>query len=233
MFAWAVQRKIVCDNPVTQTRKLPESRRKDIRIPTIAEIKAVILAAPVQFKQQWTLQMMLGARPGEIDGLKWDDVFLSAGIVRLWTRKTSGGHERGRTVALNKTAHDILSALQAKRGERKRPYVFPNPKTGEPYKDRHTFRLACVDAGVEPFHRHALRHFAASTLLERGIVGIKDLQELLGHTNAATTELYIHQLQRSIDHKRGITEALDGVLEDKKEGTVHVTSTPKEKADQS
>ncbi|MFC2047677.1 tyrosine-type recombinase/integrase [Chloroflexota bacterium] len=45
-------------------------------------------------------------------------------------------------------------------------------------------------AGLENLHAHTLRHKFATDLLERG-ANIKQVQELLGHENLATTEVYL------------------------------------------
>ena len=45
-------------------------------------------------------------------------------------------------------------------------------------------------AGLTDFHAHSARHKFATDLLERG-VNIKVVQELLGHQNLATTEIYL------------------------------------------
>jgi len=45
-------------------------------------------------------------------------------------------------------------------------------------------------AGLDDFHAHSMRHKFATDLLERG-ANIKQVQELLGHENLATTEVYL------------------------------------------
>jgi len=45
-------------------------------------------------------------------------------------------------------------------------------------------------AGLDGFHAHTIRHKFATDLLERG-ANIKQVQELLGHENLATTEVYL------------------------------------------
>lgn len=45
-------------------------------------------------------------------------------------------------------------------------------------------------AGLDGFHCHSIRHKFATDLLERG-ANIKVVQELLGHENLATTEVYL------------------------------------------
>jgi len=67
--------------------------------------------------------------------------------------------------------------------------------------DEKVFKLkpACISnkirqfakkAGLNGFHTHTMRHKFATDLLERG-ANIKQLQELLGHENLATTEVYL------------------------------------------
>ncbi|MFC2017193.1 tyrosine-type recombinase/integrase [Chloroflexota bacterium] len=45
-------------------------------------------------------------------------------------------------------------------------------------------------AGLDGFHTHTMRHKFATDLLERG-ANVKQVQELLGHDNLATTEVYL------------------------------------------
>ena len=52
-------------------------------------------------------------------------------------------------------------------------------------------------AGLDDFHCHSLRHKYATDLLERG-VNLKIVQELLGHENIATTEVYLSIADNSL-----------------------------------
>ena len=51
-------------------------------------------------------------------------------------------------------------------------------------------RLFAKKAGISGFHTHSMRHKFACDLLERG-ANLKQVQELLGHENLATTEVYL------------------------------------------
>jgi integron integrase len=100
-------------------------------------------------------------------------------------------------------------------------YVFPapataiDPRTG--VRRRHhlsesviqkAVRRASKSAGIEkPAHPHAFRHSFATHMLERG-ADIRTVQELLGHKDVRTTEIYTHVLNRGV---RGVTSPLDSL----------------------
>jgi integrase len=73
--------------------------------------------------------------------------------------------------------------------------VFVNPITGEKYEYRDKFIKTLIKkASVKPFMYHNLRHFGASILASSG-AGIGDIQGILGHSQASTTDGYIQSLR--------------------------------------
>jgi len=72
-------------------------------------------------------------------------------------------------------------------------------KDMEPDEKIFKLKAACISnkirqfakkAGLNGFHAHTMRHKFATSLLEKG-ANIKVVQELLGHENLATTEVYL------------------------------------------
>ncbi len=100
-------------------------------------------------------------------------------------------------------------------------YVFPasrlshDPRSGARRRHHLTespiqkaVRRAAQAAGVEkPVSPHAFRHSFATHMLERG-ADIRTVQELLGHKDVRTTEIYTHVLNRGV---RGVVSPLDGL----------------------
>ena len=67
-----------------------------------------------------------------------------------------------------------------------------------------SWTLACEDAGVPLFELHGLRHIWATTLWAGGL-DLADVQELVGHTTARTTERYAIPRRRSWGPSRSST----------------------------
>lgn len=129
-----------------------------------------------------------GIRISELVGVNTKDIDFISDIV-----KVMGKGRKERIVPIGEHA---LSAIRAYLEKRKKQAdaVFLN-KNGARITDRGVrivvakyIRLASIRKGVSP---HTLRHSFATHLLNRG-ADLRSVQELLGHANLSTTQIYTH-----------------------------------------
>ena len=151
----------------------------------------------------YVLAVHTGMRQGELFNLRWDDVDLERGVLRVKGTKTARSR---RTVKLSETAIEALTGHLTRQLEeidrvgslwRENGLVFATG-IGTPL-NRHnvtqrSFKPLLERAGLPQIRFHDLRHTCATILLSRG-VHAKFVQELLGHaTIAITLDTYSHVL---------------------------------------
>ena len=145
------------------------------------------------------VEVMLGAglRVSEVCNLMPRDVDLKRGVVRV--NQGKGG--RDRIVPFDDTTRGWLAAWAEKRKERGfdgRRALFLTLRKGEAGKKllprfcQMLIRRLAKQAGIErKCSPHTLRHSYATQMLKSGL-NLRELQELLGHQNVSTTEIYLH-----------------------------------------
>ncbi len=123
------------------------------------------------------------------------------GDRRVLTIKGKGGRER--LVPLNPAAREALDRYLAVSGRfDNSPWLFAS-KSAEGHVTRQGFALdlkeLALEAGLDPerVSPHVLRHAFASHLLDRG-ADLRAVQQLLGHADISTTEIYTHVLQERL-----------------------------------
>ncbi len=204
LFNFGKKKKLVLENPTDDLDFLPVEKKLK-HVPSPNEIDKLIAVAEKETGQEigdylWAVRETL-ARVSEINCLTWDDVSFRDRYVVLYTRKKRGGHLTPRKVPMTQKLFEVLSRRHAERDPSK-PWVFWhsywNNKSGErlegPYKNRRkTLRTLCKKAGVKYSGFHALRHSGAS-IMENSNVPVGAIQNILGHENRSTTEIYLHTL---------------------------------------
>ncbi|HEY3980302.1 MAG TPA: site-specific integrase, partial [Streptosporangiaceae bacterium] len=177
-----------------------------------------------------------GLRPGEMLGLRWDDVDMSEGIIRVRKcLKALPGPDgkrvltladlktvrSRRTMQLPRDAEIVLRTLRAQQArDRLRlgaaytdaGLVFAMESGGArwPQDVALQFGSLCKRAGLgKGWHPHETRHTWVSVLSEGG-VDIEDIADAAGHVNSTVTRtVYRHQLADKITKA---SAAMDGIL---------------------
>lgn len=191
------------ENPAAEL-ELPRRTRRLPRALSPSEAERLIDAAagttPRALRDRALVELLYGAglRVSEAVGLDKNGVDLDQRLVRTIGK---GGKER--VVPVGRQAVEALRRYLG-RGRphldrRHRPELFLNAQGG-PLTRAGAFlilRKLAAKAGLEPdrVHPHLLRHSFATHLLEGG-ADLRSVQEMLGHADLATTELYTHVTDR-------------------------------------
>jgi len=188
--------------PVNHAENLSLPRRWQ-RLPkalSAAEIdqllKPLPVVTPASLCDQAVLELAYasGLRLAELRNLRLEQLHLDAGFVNV-----IGKGNKERVVPVGRTAVAALNRyLEAGRPKLVTPKSPANvflTQRGTPFaavtlwlRIRNRVRLAGVERPVTP---HMLRHSFATHLLEHG-ADLRVIQELLGHANISTTEIYTH-----------------------------------------
>ena len=136
------------------------------------------------------LLMLTGCRLGEVRTLRWENVDLEAGELRLPDSKTGA-----RMVPLSRAAASVLAALPR---DPDNPWVIAGRKPGAHLTDlQHPWRRIRARAGLGDVRIHDLRHSFASRALALG-ESLPMIGKLLGHTQVQTTARYAHLARDSV-----------------------------------
>ena len=191
------------DNPAAEL-DLPRRRRTLPRTLSPLEAERLVEAAsgtsPRDLRDRALVELLYGAglRVSEAVGLDKSSVDLDARLVRC-----VGKGSKERVVPIGRQAVQALRRYMS-RGRpfldaRHRPELFLNAKGGGLTRAGAflILRRLAAKAGLEPerVHPHLLRHSFATHLLEGG-ADLRSVQEMLGHADLATTELYTHVSDR-------------------------------------
>jgi integrase/recombinase XerD len=194
---------LVQENPAAAL-ELPRRRRQLPRTLSAGEAERLLEAAagtaPRALRDRALAELLYGAglRVSEAVGLERGGVDLEQRVVRA-----IGKGDRERVVPIGRAAAEALRRYLA-RGRphldrRHRPELFLNAQGG-PLTRAGAFlilRRLAEKAGLEPdrVHPHLLRHSFATHLLDGG-ADLRSVQEMLGHADLSTTELYTHVSDR-------------------------------------
>ena len=133
------------------------------------------------------LLMMTGCRKNEITRLRWDELFLEEGVLKLKDSKTGK-----KEVTLSDDANQILAAAPPNESD----YIFPGKDGIEPIQGlQKIWHRIRGKAGLQDVRIHDLRHTFASVAVSSG-TPLYEVGRLLGHASIQSTQRYAH-LERS------------------------------------
>ena len=201
--AWATRRGLLTTDPASRLqvpkakRTLPAVLRQD---QALAAMAAAVLGAeqrdPIALRDRLIVELLYatGIRVSELCGLDVDDVDTGRNLLRVL-----GKGNKQRTVPFGRPA---LAAIKDWLADG-RPHLVvsdsgpglllgPRGRRLDPRQARTVVHqtVGAVD-GAPDLGPHGLRHSAATHLLEGG-ADLRVVQELLGHSTLATTQLYTH-----------------------------------------
>ena len=212
-LAQAVRWQMLSANPATAIRP-PRSERGVLAVPTAAQVRAILAASGDDwFHVAVSLSAFTGMRRGEVLALRWEDVDLVAGSIRVTAAIEAQGTtlrfvapkmSRGRRhIALPDGLPPFLRAWKAEQASH-RLLLGEGWEASDLIVERGDGRPVHPDVLSRRFQRlmgrigmlgvrlHDLRHAYATRLLEAGIHP-KVAQEALGHSSAAfTLDRYSH-----------------------------------------
>lgn len=169
--------------------------KKEKRIPSVLS-KEETLALLNSFgskksKLMISLIYACGFRVSELTSLKTKDLDFEEMVGHL--RQAKG--KKDRVFNIPKFLLEDLKEQKEKQEAEKLEYMFTNPTSGEKMSTRNIQKMvhkAAARAGIKKeVHPHTLRHSFATHLLENN-VDIRKIQELLGHADLSTTQIYTH-----------------------------------------
>lgn len=168
-------------------RKLPQVLDVDEAV----RLVDVATDAPLGHRDRALLELFYssGLRLSEACALRWRDLDFEQGLVSVL-----GKGSRQRIVPVGSYARRALRDWQTQSGGANDAFVFPG-RGGKQISARaiqlRMKQLAIRQGVLKRIHPHLLRHSFASHVLESS-GDLRGVQELLGHADIATTQIYTH-----------------------------------------
>ena len=192
-YAWHLRHGRIAASPVAGIRA-PKAQRK---LPQVLDAdEAVQLVelptnAPLGLRDRALLELFYssGLRLSEVCALRWRDLDTATALVQV-----QGKGRRERLVPVGSHALNALAQWRADSGGADEAPIFPG-RNGGPISQRaiqlRIKQLAQRQGLFKHVHPHMLRHSFASHILESS-GDLRGVQELLGHADIATTQIYTH-----------------------------------------
>jgi len=195
-YRWLMREGLAGHNPAAQVRA-PRAGRKlpgTLDTDAVARLLDIRDRSPLAIRDKAIMELFYssGLRLAELAALRWDQIDAAAGLVTV-----TGKGNKTRIVPLGSYAAAALSEWRKVRGNFagfEEPAVFVSNR-GQPISTRaiqSRIRYWARRQGLpQRVYPHLLRHSFASHLLESS-GDLRAVQELLGHADISTTQVYTH-----------------------------------------
>ncbi len=192
-YQWLLKHGRIASNPAAVIRapKAPRKLPQVLDADEAVRLVEVPTDVPLGLRDRALLELFYssGLRLSELCALRWRDLDLADGLVTVL-----GKGSKQRSVPVGSHARTALSAWKCEQASASDTPVFPG-RGGHPISPRAVqlrLRLLAQRQGLfKRVHPHLLRHSFASHVLESS-GDLRGVQELLGHADIATTQIYTH-----------------------------------------
>ncbi len=200
-YKFLLTEKIIASDP-TENLDVKSMRRKLPDVLSIAEIEKILTQPDVTtskgIRDRALLEFLYatGARASEVTGLRLPQLFLKDGLVKLF-----GKGSKERIVPIGRMARDAMDTYLSKvrplflRSGKRTDAVFLNQERGTALSRMSVWNLVREYASAAKIQKHlsphTFRHSFATHLIEGG-ADLRMVQEMLGHADISTTEIYTH-----------------------------------------
>lgn len=190
MFELSIKWGVRADNPAKGIQRFHEEKRhRWLGVEELARLSEALNHHPNRnAANAIRLQLLTGARIGEVLSATWNEFDLDRGVWIKPSHHTK--QKRTEHLPLSKAAVSLLNEIKNTAGEAN--IVFPGRSPDKPIVALKKFwRSVLSDADISDYRIHDNRHTHASQLVSSGM-SLAIVGRLLGHTNPITTQRYAH-----------------------------------------
>lgn len=206
-YKYLILENMIKNNPM-ENIDLPKLSKKLPSVLSVEEVDKLLdidLNTPFDYRNKAMLELMYGSglRVSELINLRLEDIDLNYSVVRTIGKGSKeriipfGEYAR---IALDKYINTYRSMLIKKEASE---YLFLN-NHGKSMTRQGFFKIIkaiAVEKGIKKeISPHTLRHSFATHLLNGG-ADLRSIQEMLGHANLSTTEIYTNISKEEIKNK--------------------------------
>lgn len=185
------------DNPLTKFKspKLDKSLPTVLSLEEVTSLLDIEINSPYDARNKAILELFYssGLRISELINLEMANVDMDENLIRVM-----GKGKKERIVPFGNIAknvlNDYINNYRTSINKKNSTYIFLN-NLGNKLSRQYIFRIIkqeCIKKGIKKnVSPHTLRHTYATHLLKNG-ADLRIIQELLGHENLATTQIYTH-----------------------------------------